>query len=276
MKVRTLLLMFALWSYTGYAKEQTGNHELGFTEVYRVVESMEHQLYVITDQGTWHLVGDQLIKVTERQKQTVPMSGYSHLFPDSQVLNAGRWKSWSGLAFVLLTIIITFGYLYYQGKIKRGRDEYLNSIRNQRQILDIAFWATGDEVLDCNLSQNKVTKLNKNSDFRLPSDVYFLSETFIERIHPEDRGHFRSHFELLLDGGNNNYELNYRVKSKGDTWMWFVERGVVIERNRSGRALRLISCIRDVTAIKQEQEQFIRLANELKRRLKLAEAQIQK
>jgi PAS domain-containing protein len=81
---------------------------------------------------------------------------------------------------------------------------------------------------------------------------------------------------LLLNGGNNNYELNYRVKGKTDGWLWFVERGVVIERDKSGKALRLIACIRDVTSIKQEQEQFIRLANELKRRLKLAEAQIQK
>jgi PAS domain S-box-containing protein len=106
--------------------------------------------------------------------------------------------------------------------------------------------------------------------------VHFLSENFIERLHPEDKGRFRSHFELLLNGGNNNYELNYRVKGKTDGWLWFVERGVVIERDKSGKALRLIACIRDVTSIKQEQEQFIRLANELKRRLKLAEAQIQK
>lgn len=265
-KLFTLVILLANLAFPVFSAEK-----LVFDKVYRVFESTEHNLYVITNNGTWLLLGDKLVRQDSHQNSKVLLNDYLHLFEDKERLGIGRWQSWFAFGLVLLVIIFTFSYLYYQTKIKQSRIKFTEKIKHQQQILEIAFWATGDEILDCDLTLNTMAKLNKNSDFRMPSALYFQSEAYINKIHPEDRGYFRSHFEIMLNGGNNNYELNYRIKNKTGQWLWLTERGCVVERNEKGKALRLISCIRDISAMKKEQDELARLANELDRRLKLSE-----
>lgn len=142
----------------------------------------------------------------------------------------------------------------------------------QQHILSIAFLATGDEVLECNIVDNSVNRINKNATVGLSDEIYFQSETFISSLHPDDKSIFLGHFKSLIHGGNNNYEIEYRIADGAGGWIWLVERGCVIERDEKGRAKRLVSSMRDISSIKQEHENLIRLISELKRRLKASEA----
>jgi len=64
--------------------------------------------------------------------------------------------------------------------------------------------------------------------------------------HPEDlpkvKADLKNHFE-----GNSEFYINkHRLKAKSGMWKWFFEHGKVIERDKDGKPLRMISTLRDI------------------------------
>ena len=245
---------------------------VGFTKIYEMIESTNNEVYLITDNGTWQLNKNRLIKVDSSEPIQVDTKPYQVLI--SNVYNGSKdvWQKMVGVSYILLTVIFVLIYIYYHSATNKRRRSYYERMKVQQQVLSIAFLATGDEVLDCDIVNDTIYRINKNATLGLPDEIYFQSEAFISSLHPDDKSIFLAHFKSLVHSGNNNYEIEYRVADGTDGWMWLVERGCVIERDEKGRAKRLVSSMRDISSIKKEHENLIRLISELERRLKASEA----
>ena len=241
-----------------------------FNEVHQVVFGKDNKTYLLTDSGTWLVKKDKLVSLTNKE-QTLLIKDYQHLLARHEI-NPSIWQNLTGLGYVVLLFMFGILYLYYQSALNRRRKAFYERIKLQQQILSIAFLATGDEVLDCNISEREVTRINQNAKLNLGEDVYFQSEKFISKLHPDDSSFFIGHFESLLSGGKNNYEITYRISDEENNWIWIVERGCVIERDESGIATRLVASMRDISEIKHDQELLVRMVDELEVRLKRAEA----
>lgn len=245
--------------------------KLGFSEVQKVIHGKDNQTYLVTDTGTWLVKKRELINLDKSNGQTLLLEDHKHLF-ESQHLRPSIWQNLTGLGYVVLLLMFGILYLYYQSALNRRRKAFYERIKLQQQVLSIAFLATGDEVLECNIRDKEVTRINQNAKLNLGEDIYFQSEKFISKLHPDDSSFFIGHFESLLSGGKNNYEITYRIFGEDEQWIWIVERGCVIERDSSGIATRLVASMRDISEIKHDQELLVRMVDELEVRLKRAEA----
>ena len=60
-------------------------------------------------------------------------------------------------------------------------------------------------------------------------------EAFTELIHPEDYDKAMDAMRLVLSGKTNLYQIDYRIKTADGSYLWFIDRGIVIERSEEGK-----------------------------------------
>lgn len=245
---------------------------VAFSKVFQVMYDEDGQQFAITDKGVWQVVDSEIQRIDGPSDNNTRylLKDHIHLFPEHSV-NTRQWYDLASLAVVALLFMFVGLYLYYQSALNKRRKAFYERIKAQQQILTITFWATGDEVLDCDLKNNQLTRLNQNANLLDDDELYFQSDTFLQRIHEDDIDSFTAQFKSLIASGIDNYELTYRIQLDGQ-WCWVAERGSVIERDLQGNASRIISSMRDISSIKHEQELLNRVVDELEKRLKRAEA----
>lgn len=262
MKIKIYVYLFCgLLSLLASVTVANENPEIGV--INKVITTEQHEIYLLSSTGVWKLVGNELIR--ERDKKVVSRHTIANTY-----LQRDPTTHFISIYLLVSLFIFALIYLFYQANLNKRRKAYYERIKVQQRVLSIAFLATGDEVLDCQIAENQVHKVNPNANLVSDSELYFKSESFLQKVHADDRSTFITKFESLLRGGRNNYELTYRIEKGVDEWIWISERGCVIERDEDGNAIRLISSMRDISSLKDEQEQLIRLVNELEKRLKSA------
>ena len=89
-------------------------------------------------------------------------------------------------------------------------------------------------------------------------EVDATAEWWLAQIHPDDRAQLVRDLHRLLDSGDR-HTARYRVRHRDGHWLHLVDRLMVI-RDASGRALRLVGCSQDVSALVRVEEQARRLA----------------
>ena len=70
-------------------------------------------------------------------------------------------------------------------------------------------------------------------------------------VHAEDLPGARARLQDHLAGATPVYEAEYRLRTRRGEWRWVHDRGRVVERDRDGRALRMIGMQTDVTERKE-------------------------
>ena len=78
-----------------------------------------------------------------------------------------------------------------------------------------------------------------------------------ERWHSEDRGKIRQALEAHLSGRTSLYEVVGRLLHRDGTPRWYIHRGKAI-RNASGKPIRFVGTIVDITDRKELEEQLVR------------------
>lgn len=73
-------------------------------------------------------------------------------------------------------------------------------------------------------------------------------------VHPEDKLRAVETVYAHLEGRTDQYEDEYRVKTKSGEWKWISSRGKVVERDRDGKPIRMVGTYRDITHRKKSEE----------------------
>jgi PAS domain S-box-containing protein len=73
-------------------------------------------------------------------------------------------------------------------------------------------------------------------------------------VHPEDRARVLTAYQAHVDGCTSAYEAEYRLQHKQGHWVWVLDRGRVVERDDSGKALRIVGTHMDITPRVQADE----------------------
>ena len=105
----------------------------------------------------------------------------------------------------------------------------------------------------------------------LPADAAREShEDWVRRIHPEDREATENKFREAIAGQVRDYTAQYRIIRPVDGQMRWISVRATIERDDSGKAVRLIGAHSDVTeqvmaeqALRQSEERYRTLADQL-------------
>jgi PAS domain S-box-containing protein len=86
-------------------------------------------------------------------------------------------------------------------------------------------------------------------------------EEWEKRIHPDDKAATLATVQAHLDGKIPVYASEHRVQCKDGSYKWILDRGMVVNRTKDGKPLRMIGTHADITErkqLEQEKEQFFR------------------
>ncbi|CAN5342936.1 PAS domain S-box protein [soil metagenome] len=105
----------------------------------------------------------------------------------------------------------------------------------------------------------------------LPSDsANETHEDWVRRIHPEDRETTEKQFRDAVKSNVRDYSIRYRIIRPSDGQVRWISVKSVIERDETGKAIRLVGAHTDVTdqvmaekALRQSEEEFRTLAEAL-------------
>ncbi|MEX2618064.1 MAG: PAS domain-containing protein [Alphaproteobacteria bacterium] len=136
-------------------------------------------------------------------------------------------------------------------------------LRQFQERFQLISQATNDVIWDWNLTTDEIWWNDSMADafgYAL-SDLEPGSDSWTARIHPDDRERVLHSIHEVIDGDKEYWGGEYRfIKSDGES-ATVVDHGFVI-RNESGKAIRMVGSMRDITG-RLEMEQQLREAQKL-------------
>jgi diguanylate cyclase (GGDEF)-like protein/PAS domain S-box-containing protein len=131
-------------------------------------------------------------------------------------------------------------------------------LRQNKRDLEMIAHATHDSLWEWDLATNRihrdgnVRRIFGGSRRDHPADV----ESWRRRIHPDDAGRVWDSIRQVVETGCIQWEQEYRLRCAEGTYIHVSDRGMVV-RDKSGKAIRVIGGIADVSAQKRAEEQLI-------------------
>jgi len=148
----------------------------------------------------------------------------------------------------------------YTGILQDPNHALFESRSSQGQdYLQIVARATNDAVRDWNIASGILSwpqGLENLLGYSAPNEAHDL-RFWQERIHPADRTRVAASLGEAIAESTENWSGEYRFRRADGQYLLLLERAV-ITRDESGRAIRLVGSLMDITARKQLQDQLCR------------------
>ncbi|HQS58641.1 MAG: hypothetical protein B7Y56_11325 [Gallionellales bacterium 35-53-114] len=80
-------------------------------------------------------------------------------------------------------------------------------------------------------------------------------------IHPGDKERVLKAMQEHIDGRANEYKAEYRIYSRSGILKWVIGHGKAVQRDKKGKALRVVGITRDITMQKQAEDTIWKLAH---------------
>jgi PAS domain S-box-containing protein len=144
------------------------------------------------------------------------------------------------------------------GRDVTERKEAQEALRESEQRLELALKGADLALWDWNI-QTDALIFNERWVEMLG---YTLAElepeghSWDERIHPEDEPGVLAALQAHLEGQTSFFEAEYRLRTKAGDWIWVLDRGKVVEWDKTGSPLRAVGTHLDITSRKRLEEQL--------------------
>ncbi len=179
------------------------------------------------------------------------------------------WRSPVALLSYAVLLASLGGLIFRRARARWVREmRAAEAIARSEQRLKLALWASREELWDIDLKsglierENLLPVLGAQSQISLPG-----REDFQQLVHPEDRKLIRQQFDAHVRGDTAHLENTFRIRNAEGEWRWILSRGMAVERDGTGRALRLVGTSRDVTESAEAAEALKRLNDQLEARV---------
>ena len=177
---------------------------------------------------------------------------------------ASAWATLVGgivLSSLLSGLMLTLART--QVRAREIADNLTEELRHSRDILReselrwrFALEGVGDGVWDWDVLQSKVffSPRWKAMIGYSNAEIGDGLDEWSKHVHPEDMPRVMADVTVHLDGKTPTYANEHRVLCKDGSWKWILDRGLVIERDASGKPLRMVGTHTDITERKQTEE----------------------
>ena len=151
----------------------------------------------------------------------------------------------------------------------RERIAQEEALRKSNERFDTAVRATNDVIWDWDLATDEIWwNENYTKVFGFSRETADHSiQSWYQGIHPDDQGRVIAGVHRVIGSGGENWSDEYRFHHQDGSWVHVLDRGQVI-RGESGRAVRMIGAMADITSRKQSEE---RIHNQAMRQRLIAE-----
>jgi PAS domain S-box-containing protein len=154
-------------------------------------------------------------------------------------------------------------------RLLEERDRLTNSLRESEDRLKRAQEIAHLGSWELDLLSNKLTW--SDEVFRIfglePQEFGATYDAFLDHIHPEDRFAVDAAYSDSLREGRHTYEIEHRVVRSGTSEVRFVHEKCEHLRDASGRIVRSVGMVHDITERKHSDEELRRSRAELESRV---------
>lgn len=123
------------------------------------------------------------------------------------------------------------------------------SLRRSNERLDLALSAARHALWDYNLVTGRIylsPRFFAMFGFA-PDEMSQDVETWYDLIHPDEQEPLKSRMADIASGSVATFEIEYRMRTKSQDWRWVLCRARLVEKDESGRAVRVIGTHVDIT-----------------------------
>ncbi len=126
-----------------------------------------------------------------------------------------------------------------------------------KQRLELAIEGSGDNIWDWNVKKNEIIYSDESKKMfgYEPHELGPGIETWSNLVHADDKELYYNNMKKHSKSDTNYYNSEYRVLCKDGSYKWILDRGKVIERDKSGNIIRIVGTHSDITLQKQKQEE---------------------
>lgn len=143
-----------------------------------------------------------------------------------------------------------------------------DALRTSEDRLNLALWSSGDEMWDIDLQSGMVRRENPLAGVALSTEVQFAElSDYMVHVHPGDQNRLREALIAHVKGEIDHFECGYRVRAADSGWLWVLGKGRVRARDERGWATRVVGTNRDISQLKQVEDDLRRLNEELEIRV---------
>ena len=183
----------------------------------------------------WILFSDSLLQLVDPALQT-------------------RLQSIKGTAFVLVTGIGLYFLVRYHLRRRRQHEE---ALRRSQERFNLALIGGNDGLWDWDIASGEMYVSLRGREILGLAQQGALLPDWLELLYPEDRDLARRELVRHLRGDSERLDVSYRIsRQDGNRW---IQVGGKAVRDESGRAVRLVGMLRDVTE-QVDREQRLRQA----------------
>ncbi|WP_168164214.1 PAS domain S-box protein [Pirellula sp. SH-Sr6A] len=152
--------------------------------------------------------------------------------------------------------------VYFQDCTDRKRAE--EAVRESAERFQLLARATNDAIWDWNIATNELWWNDgyENLFGHLRSEVSSSIESLTDWVHPEDREAVVSSLFESITSGSEHWTSEFRYRCKNGSYSFVRTRGLLL-RDVSGKAIRAIGGMTDLTSLKLIQEDLARSNDDL-------------
>lgn len=161
--------------------------------------------------------------------------------------------------------VSVFSYIFDQTDLRQEIDMHMLLEQRWSTAIDSA----REGVWDWNMKDNTIfySKHWKGmlgyQEHELPNEL----EEWQKRIHPADLDKIDNFIEKHVNNESDYHEVEHRIRHKDGSYRWILNRGKAVERDKSGRATRLIGTHVDITKSKLTEDLLLIRNQELEQLL---------
>jgi len=137
----------------------------------------------------------------------------------------------------------------------RLRDAELR-LQAMEERYEAAMDAINESVYEWDIAGNTISySQSMQRVVGLPPDALKTVSDWPQRIHPDDSARYRRALIEHFKGATEHFKCEYRFRAVDGTWRWARHHGVAM-RDASGRAVRMIGSVGDITELKQRESEL--------------------
>jgi two-component system cell cycle sensor histidine kinase/response regulator CckA len=146
-----------------------------------------------------------------------------------------------------------------------------NKLQGQNEaLLTLALEATSDGIWAWHVPTGKTyfspryfTMLGYEPD-ALPATF----DTWASLLHPDDSERTKKIIQAHIESKSEQYEVEFRLRTKSGQWLWILGRGKVIERDAKGRPIRMVGSHVNIDTRKRAEQKLAEYREQLEKRVK--------
>ncbi len=147
-------------------------------------------------------------------------------------------------------IIVTFIDINPLKAIEKKAESLDRKLGRALEIGELAWWDWDYSNNRLSFSDRQARMLGYN-----PDDIGPKYEDWAALLHPEDREAVTGAMAAHLNGDTAFYDMRYRLKTKDGGYVWFRDRGGIVERDGNGQPLRLAGVMANINREKRLEDQ---------------------